>query len=141
VLYYLLDCCDVLYYLFDYCDVLYCDVFVQGWVDCIVLFILFDNCDVLYCDVLVHLIVVIYCIVMLHVHFVLTIICLSLFFFIHSFNLQGVLTQSFVEDYGSLLHTHTLHTHIDKTFTLEQVSEAHAYIAQGSHKGKIVFTM
>lgn len=54
---------------------------------------------------------------------------------------KGVLTQSFVEDYGDLLAKGTLKVHVDKSFPLSQAADAHAYMAQGKHKGKIVLTM
>lgn len=47
---------------------------------------------------------------------------------------KGILTQSFVEDFGKQLERGTLKVTVDKTFTLEQAGDAHAYMSEGKHK-------
>jgi putative PIG3 family NAD(P)H quinone oxidoreductase len=72
---------------------------------------------------------------------------------------KGILTQSFVEDFGSQLERKTrqfscllsfltagrlggvLKVEVDRKFELDACNDAHAYMAESKHKGKIIFTM
>jgi putative PIG3 family NAD(P)H quinone oxidoreductase len=70
---------------------------------------------------------------------------------------KGILTQSFVEDFGSQLERElcnlvcilfltfesggVLKVEVDRKFDLDACNDAHAYMAESKHKGKIIFTM
>ena len=47
---------------------------------------------------------------------------------------KGILTQSFVDEFGKQLERGTLKVSVDKKFTLDQASDAHEYMSKGKHK-------